>query len=287
MATIVRLQRAHCGSHYRASGLCGGDTAVLIDPFLGVDHIWTGAPACPPRPHAGYSVASYVFLDSETAIRHSVSPDAESMIAPGGLIWTAAGRGIVQEDVPAETGRTAHMLQIFVSLPRAQQNAAPFALKLSPQDVPVVRLPGVKIRVPLGAYGDARSPLAPPTDVDLLDILIEEGSGLTVPVTVKHTAFVMAVYGTPVIDDERFDSNELRLPVFSAQQGSRNIRIEARHGRARAVVFSGLPLRQPMLRHGSMAPASAHVPPTLSDRHPVRNLGAHRPANRKENHNEL
>jgi redox-sensitive bicupin YhaK (pirin superfamily) len=44
------------------------------------------------------------------------------------------------------------MLQIFINLPLAFQEAALFALSLAPEDVPVLRLPGAEIRVPLGAF---------------------------------------------------------------------------------------------------------------------------------------
>jgi len=259
MPAIARLQRANQGSHFRAYRLHGDETAGLIDPFLSIDHVWISAPTFPPHPHAGFSAVSYLFLDSETGINNRDSLGNRNLILPGGLHWTAAGRGVVHEEVPAETGKTVHMLQIFINLARERQSAAPFALSLAPQDVPVVQLSGARVRVPLGNYREARSPLTPPTEVSVLDIFLDDDSALTVPVASGHSAFVMPIYGTVTVDGQRFDSGDPGLPVFPAQTASRSITLQAKSGSAKIAVFAGPPLRQPVHWRGSMAMASAEA----------------------------
>jgi redox-sensitive bicupin YhaK (pirin superfamily) len=238
MSVIAPLHRANHGSHFRAYGLRG----TLIDPFLGVDHAWMSAPTFPPHPHAGFSAVSYLFLDSETGINNRDNIGTRNLIRPGGLHWTTAGRGVVHEEVPAETGKTVHSLQIFVDLPADLKNVEPFPLILEPQDVPVVHLPGVKVRVPVGSLAQARSPLAPPTDVTMLDISLEEGAELTVPILSGHCAFVMPIFGTVVVDGQSFDLNDLKLPVFPAHDSPHPISIRAPHGSAKVMLFSGRPL---------------------------------------------
>jgi len=231
--------------------------AEPIDPFLSVDHAWMSASTFPPHPHAGFSAVSYLFLDSETGIDNRDSLGHRNRIQPGGLHWMAAGRGVVHEEVPAETGKTVHMLQIFVNLAIERQGAEAFALSIEPQDVPLVQLPGVKIRVPIGAFGEARSPLSPPTEVCLLDISLDDDAELSVPVSAGHSAFVMPIFGALEIDGESFAASEPRLPVFQAQETSREIALQAKHGNAKAVLFSGFPLHQPVHWQGSLALASA------------------------------
>jgi hypothetical protein len=259
ISTTARLQRMNHGSHFRAYGLHGNEAAAQIDPFLGVDHAWMSGATFPPHPHAGFSAVSYLFLDSETGIDNRDSLGNRTLIRPGGLHWTAAGRGVVHEEVPAETGKTVHMLQIFINLARERQDAPPFALGLAPQDVPVVQLPGARVRVPLGSYGQTHSPLTPPTDVDLIDISLEYGSELIVPLAAGHNAFVMPIHGTVTVDGQRFDHDGPGLPVFAAQAEPRTITLHARQGSAKAVLFAGLPLRQPVHWQGSMAMASAEA----------------------------
>lgn len=241
MTVIAPLQRANHGSHFRAYGLRG--VAALIDPFIGVDHAWMSAPTFPPHPHAGFSAVSYVFLDSETGINNRDSIGTHNLIRPGGLHWTTAGSGIVHEEVPAETGKTVHSLQIFVNLACERRGIAPFALSLEPEDVPVVQLRGAKVRVPVGSFGHARSPLNPPTEVTMLDISLEEGGELTVPVAPGHRAFVMPIFGTAMVDGQVFDPNDLKLPVFPAQDAPHAIKLRVPHRSAKVMLFAGPPLQ--------------------------------------------
>lgn len=263
MSDIVQLHRMNIGAGFRAYSLRGGEMAAPIDPFLGVDHAWMSASTFPPHPHAGFSAVSYLFLDSETGVNNRDSLGNRNRIQPGGLHWMAAGHGIVHEEIPAEIGKTVHMLQIFVNLAVDRQGAKPFTLSIEPQDVPIVQFPGVKIRVLLGTLGEVRSPLIPPTDVCLLDISLDEGGELSVPVSTGHSTFIMPIFGMLEIDGQSFDANEPRLPVFSAQTTSREISLQAKRGNAKVVLFSGLPLHQPVHWQGSMALAS---PETLAAR---------------------
>ena len=166
-----------------------------------------------------------------------------NLILPGGLHWTAAGRGIVHEEVPAQTGKTVHSLQIFVDLGREKRDMAPFALSLQPQDVPVVQSSGVKVRVPLGSYGGARSPLTPPTEVDMLDISLADGAELTIPIAEDHGAFVLPIFGTVAVGEQSFDPEGLKLPVYSAEATPQSITLRAPQGAARMTLFSGRPFR--------------------------------------------
>ena len=263
MSEIAQLQRMNIGSGFRAYSLRGGEMAAPIDPFLGVDHAWMSASTFQPHPHAGFSAVSYLFLDSETGINNRDSLGNRNRIQPGGLHWTAAGRGIVHDEVPAVAGKTVHMLQIFVNLAVDRQGADAFALSLEPQDVPVVQLPGAKVRIPLGAFGETRSPLHPPPAVCLLDLSLDEGANLSVPVPTGHSAFIMPIFGTLEIDGQSFDASEPRLPVFPAQATTREITLRPKQGNAKVVVFSGTPLRQPVFWQGSLALASTQA---LADR---------------------
>lgn len=165
----------------------------------------------------------------------------------------------MHEEVPAITGKTVHMLKIFVNLSVDRQGADAFALSIEPQDVPVVRLPGIKVRVPLGSFGGARSPLRPPTDARLMDISLEEGGELSVPVLARHAAFIMPIYGMSEIAGQAFDANDPRLPVFPAQAATHEILLKAWAGGAKVVLFSGVPSRQPVHWQGPMALASAEA----------------------------
>jgi redox-sensitive bicupin YhaK (pirin superfamily) len=257
--TIHRARPMNLSSEFRAYSLRGDASGEPIDPFLGVDHAWISAPTFAPHPHAGFSALSYLFLDSETGIANFDSRGARNLIRPGGLHWTAAGRGILHEEFPAEAGKTVHMLQIFVNLARERQSAAPFTLSLAPEDVPTVQLPGVTIRVPLGRFADRRSPLTPPTEVTILDVLIDDRADLSVPVPAGQAAFVMPIFGTLSVNGQQVERDGFAVPTFAADTAEHVISLAALGGAAGAVVFAGAPLRQPVHWRGSLALASAEA----------------------------
>lgn len=234
--TIARLQQMNIGSHFRAYSLRGGQTAEPIDPFLGVDHAWISATTFPPHPHAGFSAVSYLFLDAETGVDNRDSLGHHNLIQPGGLHWTAAGRGVMHEEFPAETGKTVHMLQIFVNLAGERQGDAPRALSLAPEDVPVVQLPGVIIRVPLGSFGETRSPLKPPTEVTLLDIALDAGAELSVPIPAGQSVFVMPIYGKLAVNGQHYELDKFTFGLSGASDSAGNhARRHARKCQGRAV----------------------------------------------------
>lgn len=241
MPDIVSLQRANHGNRFRAYGL--RNVAALIDPFIGIDHAWMSGPTFPPHSHAGFSAVSYVFLDSETGIHNRDNIGTENTIFPGGMHWTMAGRGIVHEEVPAESGKTVHALQIFVDLPAERKHKAPSALTLAPQDVPVLVVPGAKVRIPAGSFSGISSPLTLPTDVMILDISLDEKGEISVPVEAGCTAFVMPIFGSTMVNGDPFDLNHLKVPVFPACNTAHTLTLKAYEGSSKLMVFSGPPLR--------------------------------------------
>lgn len=102
--------------------------------------------------------------------------------------------------------------------------------------------PGAKVRVPLGSYREMGSPLSPPTEVTMLDIYLEEGAELSVPVAAGHCMFVMPIDGTVEVAAQRFNREDLKLPVFPTQDAPREVKLRASQGRANVGLFSGPPL---------------------------------------------
>lgn len=240
MRQIVSLNRASHGENFRAYVL--RSAGQVLNPFMGIDHAWMSGPTFPPHSHAGFSAVSYLFLDSETSIANQDSTGTKNLIQPGGIHWASAGSGIVHEEEPAEPGKTVHMLQIFVELPHERKTAAPFALTLDPQNIPVVALPGVTVRVPVGTFGDVSSPLVPPTTVTMLEVSMVEGAAMELPIPAGETLFVMPIFGSPDVNGESYDLDGLKLPVFAAEDSPRVLSMRSPKGATKVMVFSGAPL---------------------------------------------
>lgn len=241
MISVISTKLMNHGSHFRAFSL--RDPKVhnsTLSPFIGVDHAWMGGPTFPPHSHAGLSAVSYLFLDSETGILNQDSIGTKNIIKPGGLHWTAAGRGIVHEEIPAEVGKTVHSLQIFVEL--KDKAMIPQALSLEAEDVPMISLPGARIRVPLGEYQHVVSPLSTPTKVTLLDISLEPNSSIDIEVQKEHTAFVLPIFGEFAVENMKFNLNSQKVPVVSPKPTQQVVSVTASDLGSKFVFFQGKPL---------------------------------------------
>jgi len=185
---------------------------------------------------------SYLFLDSQTGMANRDSIGTQNVIQPGGLHWTTAGIGVTHEEVPAETGRTVHGLQIFIDLAPSKRDIPPFPLILEAQDVPVLDVAGARVRVPLGSYRGIRSPIVPPTEVTMLDIALEKGAEIAVSIPAGHMLFTLPVEGTFAVADHRFNRDDLKVPVFTAQDTEHEITLRAPLSSVDVMLFSGPPL---------------------------------------------
>jgi redox-sensitive bicupin YhaK (pirin superfamily) len=127
---------------------------------------------------------------------------------------------------------------------------------LTPQDVPVIQRPGVRVRVPLGSIDGVRSPLTPPAEVTLLDITLEARAELALPVAAGERAFFMPIFGSAEFNGEGFGLDDLGAPILPAATDATTHKLVAIAGGAKVAVFIGEPLRQPVLSNGPMAFAS-------------------------------
>jgi redox-sensitive bicupin YhaK (pirin superfamily) len=242
MSLVLHMEQMNRGTHFRAAGLRDHGRTGALDPVLGIDHAWMAAPTFPAHQHVGMSAVSYVFADAETGLDNQDSIGTRNLIRPGGLHWTAAGRGIVHEEVPAEEGKASRLLQIFVNLPASKQSAPPYALSIEPEDVPVIDLPGAHVRVPLGEFKTAKSPMTPPTSINLIDVSLEAGARIEVPVASGENAFVVPVKGRVTINGTVYDAEGSDVPAFPASDAGHAIALEAGGVVGQVVVFSGLPI---------------------------------------------
>lgn len=238
------LDRMERGPQFRAFVLRDSQGSGAMDPVLGVDHAWMSGPTFPPHPHQGFSAVSYVFADAGTGLSNRDSIGTRNLIRPGGLHWTAAGRGIVHEEVPIDEGREAHLFQIFVNLPAARRDAPPYAISLEPEAVPVIECGGASVRVPLGSFGDVVSPLETPTQLTLLDIRLDPDARCSVPIAPGSNAFVIPVAGTAMIDGAAYGPDAAAIPAFPARTEGQSIMLAAQDGAAQVAVFAGPPIAE-------------------------------------------
>lgn len=251
-ARIVPLPLHERGSTFRARRIDAAVLGAATDPWLAVDRFHIAAPTFPPHPHAGFSALTYVLPESPGTMRNRDSLGAHLMITPGALHWTAAGSGLLHEEIPAADA-PVEGLQIFLNHPAARQQEPPRIAHLDPQEVPEADLGGSSsARVLIVSFGGMAAPLESLSPVTLLDITLAPGAhfawtGERLPANV---ALVEA--GTAEIEGVGLAPSGSAL----VPQGDGTLALTAGPEGARVVLFAGEPLDQPIHWLGSLCLAS-------------------------------
>lgn len=81
-------------------------------------------------------------------------------------------------------------------------------------------------------------------------------SRISLPVAGGNNAFILPIFGTLTIDGESYEAGDGRAPIFPQRSSPRQIELMAGEGGAKAVLFSGTLLWQPVFWQGPMAFAS-------------------------------
>lgn len=235
--SIAQLHQQHLPDH--------------LDPFLAFDHFHMAQPFFPPHPHAGFSAVTYMFADSQNGFINRDSRGDRSEIPPGALHWTAAGRGIVHEEVPKVRGVVCSGLQIFVNLHSSQKGMAPRAIHLDANEVPTMALPrGGTVRVVAGASNGLASPAELPTKVTLLDAYLRPGEAFEHEVAEGEDVFAYVIAGAGCVGPRASSTVVDAGDAIGFSRTGRSVRVEAESEAMHVVVAGGRPLREPVVFHG-------------------------------------
>lgn len=217
----------------------------LVGPFCFLDHmgphtaVGVAGGGVGPHPHIGLATVTYLF---EGEALHRDSLGSEQLIRPGDVNWMSAGRGIAHsERTPNHhVGKSSvfHGLQVWVALPLHAEESEPSFQHVPKADLPLVEAPGSSLRVVLGDWEGAVSPvrLASPTVYVVAEL--EAGATLLLPAQHPERA-VYVIDGELALDGATFIGGELAVltPGVAGQ-------LTAATG-TRVAVFGGEPLEGP------------------------------------------
>ena len=242
IARVARPELARHGDAFTALRMGNIAFGREGDPVINLDHFRMGGPTFPPHAHAGFSAITYMLPESMGAMRNRDSRGDTSLIPPGGLHWTAAGSGIVHEEVPNRPGTTVEGFQIFIRQPIAQETAPPVIHHVKPGDVPTV----AGVRVLAGRYGDLAAPFATPSPLTMLDIALVAGEPFAwSPGPGLDTCALYLFAGTLAIG-----GTEVAAPALILHARSHaSIRFTARET-TRILLISGAALDAPSVSNG-------------------------------------
>jgi quercetin 2,3-dioxygenase len=218
--------------------------AFEIEPYLVFTEFYMDRPIFGPHPHAGMSVLTYMLPDSPGGFINRDSQGDRSQIEPGGAHVTQAGAGILHDEVPEHTGTGCHGMQIWINHADADRLAPARSLHASASEIPEVRASGVSVRVVLGQYEGAASPMVPVTRTLLLDVTLEPGAVFTLPVT--PTCFVYLLQGEIELDN----GQALAQTLIVYDKTGDLVQLRAGDKPANFLLASGIPHEEPIVHGG-------------------------------------
>lgn len=150
---------------------------AIFDPGIGLD--------VRPHPHIGLATVTYLF---EGALLHRDSVGSVQTIEPEAVNWMFAGRGIAHSertppDIRARGGQVFG-LQMWVALPRAQEESDPRFIHHDRDALPVIHDEGRAFRVVTGSYGGVVAPFSSAWETVLVDARLQTGARL--PISTRH-----------------------------------------------------------------------------------------------------
>jgi len=274
MKQVVDVMRSK-GGHWVGDGFpvrslfsYQGDTASL-SPFLLFDHAGPHvfSPATKPRgvgqhPHRGFETVTIVY-DGE--VSHRDSTGSGGTIGPGDVQWMTAAGGIIHEEFhsPAHTARGGpfHMVQLWVNLPKKDKMTKAGYQGLTNADIPVVEIPGGRVRVIAGAFNGGKGPARTFSPINVWDVRLNGGTETTFDVPEGHTTLIAVLSGKVTVNGTAAEDAQV---VRLAREGTQ-VSLQASTD-TMLLVLTGEPLNEPVFGYGPFVMTSeAEIRQAIND----------------------
>ena len=253
MAMNAQIQQQNHGR-----GFVSADLSLQrfpIDPFIVATDFHMSYPFFPPHPHAGVSVLTYIFEDSENAFINRDSFGDNSRIEAGGLHLTQAGNGIQHEEIPEVEGIDAHGLQLWVNHAAANRLVPAKAFHVDSANVPELFLTDKqRVRILLGEFNGMEGAIQAVTPVTLLDVHAKVGERVQIPVNPGFNVWIFVIKGNGTLDDGTVLSQF--SAVFFEEKGD-YIEVATGNQDVHFLVGMGKPLNEPNIFGGPFVMTTA------------------------------
>ncbi|HSI38799.1 MAG TPA: pirin family protein [Methylotenera sp.] len=185
------IHRTHGHSHGPITRLVSpSDLGEIIKPFVFLDSFNMEASRSNVfgyHPHSGIVTVTTIF---EGNVEYEDSTGKAGVLTAGTVEWMQAGGGVWHTASPlAKTGTHLRGYQLWLALPQSLENAAPESLYIEPNEIPKVG----PVRVILGEYQGAKSPLPQISPITYLHVRLEDGEHWTFDSPANHDVLWLAI----------------------------------------------------------------------------------------------
>jgi quercetin 2,3-dioxygenase len=215
-----------------------------FEPFLVFTEFHMDRPIFGPHAHAGVSVMTYMMPDSKGSFLNRDSHGDSSIIEPGGMHVTQAGRGIKHDEVPTVTGTDCHGFQIWINHADKDRLVAPKAFHANKNEVPEYKTDDVFVRVVQGSYQGKQSPIELVTKTTILDITLQPNT--SIELDAMEMAFVYLITGEIIVDDREVANTSM---ITFEKDGDKVI-VKAGNVATNFMYVSGISHNEPIVHGG-------------------------------------
>ena len=198
------------------------------------------------HPHRGIETVTYVI---DGSIEHYDNHGNTGTIGPGDALWLTAGRGLIHNEQPGGD-RPAHILQLWVNLPREHKLVPARFQELRAAELPTRTVDGATIRVFSGeADGLAASTLnyAP---VTMIEVRLESGASTELALPAGDNGFVVALEGDGTVGASSTPVRAGQVAWLTPDDTASVVQLAGGRSGLRVLLFSGQPLREPVAARG-------------------------------------
>ena len=245
---VPPLAPGFAGAGHTAAPVISMEEFAQTDPFIALmdDHLDMGERQVgEAHPHAGFETVTLLL---EGTIH---DPDEGGLIRSGEVQWMTAGSGIIHGENARALGK-ARLLQLWLTLPKADRWTAPGFQDLRVDRVPVRREPGVDVRVYSGASGGVQAPTRNHVPVTIAEMTMKPGASIEQDLPVGYNGFVFVVDGSVRVGEDAtpIERNYVGWLDRPHGEGVSVVRLTAQEGGARLVLYAGQPQGTPIVAQG-------------------------------------
>jgi hypothetical protein len=249
---LVQGQATSDGAGVKLTRVLTQDLQRRLDPFLMLDAFGTENPGdyiggFPDHPHRGFETVTYML---QGRMRHKDSAGNEGLLAPGGVQWMTAGRGVIHSEMPEQQDGAMEGFQLWLNLPAADKMRTPWYRDITSAEVPEWQGQGALVRVIAGAaQGVAGAVQRERTEPIYLDIHLGPEARFEQPLPEGHNAFVYVYRGDMVLVGPTAVRRQ-RMAILANTPGSDGVVLVAGPAGARLILVAGRPLAEPIAQYG-------------------------------------
>ena len=248
IVNVPPLAPGFAGPGHMAAPVISMEKFAHTDPFIALmdDHLDMGERQVGgAHPHAGFETVTLV-LDGTLH-----DPDEGGLIHAGEVQWMTAGRGIIHGENARTLGKV-RLLQLWLTLPKANRWTAPGFQDLHLDRVPVRREPGVDVRVYSGSSGGVQAPTRNQVPVTIVEMTMKAGASIEQDLPTTYNGFVFVVDGSVRVGEDATPIERDQVGWLDRPRGDgmSTVRFTAQPSGARLVLYAGQPQGTPIVSHG-------------------------------------